>query len=59
MFRRILENQLKVHDDHRKDYVMVIESTLNALNRFKYKGDANFTIHIFEIYYFEQIIDLN
>ena len=56
MFRRILENQLKVHDDHRKDYVMVIESTLNALNRFKYKGDANFTIHIFEIYYFEQII---
>lgn len=57
MLKRIFTSQFKVHADHRKDYVMVLKSTLKALNQTTTSSGACFSIHVYEIYYFEQIID--
>lgn len=57
MLKRIFESQLKVHTGHRKDYEWVLESTLDVLDQVISGTGVAFSIHIYEIYYFEKIIE--
>jgi len=46
MLKRIFESQLKVHTGHRKDYVWVLESTLDVLDQVISGTGVAFSIHI-------------
>lgn len=57
MLKKIFASQLKVHTGHRKDYVVVLESTLEALHETNSGTGTSLSVHVYEIYYFEKIIE--